>query len=1408
MANMHFEWNRFWCPRSGHTVLDEHGFLLDPETEYGLRLNPDVVNFGTLAAQPCVVLLGEPGIGKSTALEDHRSQIEAEAQRAGEHILWRNLNPYTSDAHLVQSVFEDAQITAWRAGSGILHLFLDSVDECLIRIDSLAALLAEQLRRLPAERLRLRIACRTAVWPGLLEDQLQRLWGDDAVAVYELAPLRRLDVAQAATASGIDSTAFLAEVEHREAGALASKPVTVRFLLSAYQRSGGFPSTQVELYRQGCERLCEETSASRRAAQRTGTLSPAQRLQVAARIAALSVLCRRPAIWTGATVDAPEGDLLLTEVVGGREQAGGHVIDITESVVREALDTGLFTARGPERLGFAHQTYAEFLAAWYLHVRGTDTEQMLSLVTHPGDQVGRVVPQLQETAAWGGSLTPAVYDRIVECDPQVLLSSDVATMSAEARERLVRWLLQLFDAQALTDTQWGVRTKYRKLAHPCLAAQLEPYIRDRTKNTIVRRVAIDIAEACGLQSLQTLLGDIALDPTENEHARDQAAAGLIRIGDATTIARLRPCVTGQAGDDPRDELKGFALLGLWPEQLSTADVFAALTPPKQPSLIGAYRGFLLGPLRESLAMSELPVALRWAATQPARDDPGYAFGHLIEDVLRAAWARVEDPDVLEPFSRTVAQRLAEHVRVPGLERHGGDATVSPAQRRRVCDAKLPHCLERGVDAGLLVFGETPLLRAEDLSWAVERLQVAPTAAEQALWVVVVRDLFHPNHPGHVDVLLEAIPTSTVLAQEFGPLFAPVEVASSRADALRAEYRRWQEWQQEDDTYDTPLEPPPQQRVTTMLSCIEGGDLRAWWQLNLDLTLEPTSTHYGDELESDLTALPGWQAADAGTRQRIIEAAQRYLHLAESTAHEWLGTDTFNRADAAAYRALRLLDKERPDVLTILSADRWRGWAGVIVGYPTILGGPGEEPHQELVRRAYEHAPEEVIGALMRLIDAENRRHGWLMIPRKVALCWDDRLIAALAAKARDASLAPNSMGNLLHLLLEHGSRDARAFAEELLTRPIPSDELPRRRAAVAAATLLLHAEDGGWDAAWPEFVEDAGFGQDVVAIVANNSNATYAERVSQHLTEDQIGDLYLWLMEQYPPADDPHHEGAHFVGVRESIAQFRDAILRHLQYRATPAACRTMACLVAARPDLPWLQWVAVETRGNMLRRTWVPPRPDALLRMASDRDLRLVERGEQLLDVVVASLRRLELELQGDNPGAPELWNDLGGGEFRPKDENALSDYIVRHLRRDIQRRGIVANREVQIRRGEGKGKEKTKGERTDVRIDALAPGRRPDEYDRITVTVEVKGCWNRGLNTDMRGQLCDRYLAENQCRHGLYLVGWFSCRQWDADDDRNGRTPTMTRADAQRAFDDQAATLSNGGRCIRAIVLNTALR
>jgi hypothetical protein len=114
------------------------------------------------------------------------------------------------------------------------------------------------------------------------------------------------------------------------------------------------------------------------------------------------------------------------------------------------------------------------------------------------------------------------------------------------------------------------------------------------------------------------------------------------------------------------------------------------------------------------------------------------------------------------------------------------------------------------------------------------------------------------------------------------------------------------------------------------------------------------------------------------------------------------------------------------------------------------------------------------------------------------------------------------------------------------------------------------------------------------------------------------------------------------------------------------------------------------------------------------------------------------------------------------------------------------------------------------DIQVDAVVPGSTSPPMQICSVVVEIKGCWNRGLRTAMQTQLVDRYLRDNACRHGLYVVGWFMCENWDSADSRRRNVPWPTLEQATAELDTQAQTLTNsiGAGEVRAYVLDCALR
>src|SRR5579864_2170675 len=307
-------WPRFWVSRTGQIDLSDAGFLVDPANLFSWT-SPESQPRTLVALERyrALALLGEPGMGKSTSLKEETDRLSNLNNDGANIPVHFDLRAYSSEELLYHRVFEGPELTAWKEGTSFITLHLDSLDEALLRIDSIANLLAAELPKLPTIRMSIRIACRTAMWPALtLEPTLEAIWGKEACGIFELAPLRRIDVIAASNDRGIDPDAFFVALFSANAIPFAIKPLTLNLLLNLFELDGQLPQSLAELYRKGCLTLCEERNPSRQDSRRTGDLNPDQRLQLASRLAAVTMLANRYAIWTGSeTAEFPREDVTL-----------------------------------------------------------------------------------------------------------------------------------------------------------------------------------------------------------------------------------------------------------------------------------------------------------------------------------------------------------------------------------------------------------------------------------------------------------------------------------------------------------------------------------------------------------------------------------------------------------------------------------------------------------------------------------------------------------------------------------------------------------------------------------------------------------------------------------------------------------------------------------------------------------------------------------------------------------------------------------------------------------------------------------------------------------------------------------------------------------------------------------------
>lgn len=1425
--------------------LLEGAYLPDPTEEWSKRLNPEVVPASYFEDRPCVVLLGDAAMGKTTAMmQVERAAADARIVTSGGDPVRESLGRFGSDTLLVDDVFRSSVLANLDHRDHPVHLFLDDFDECLLRIPTLPKILIHELQRWSPEairrKLRLRIICRTSVWPDGLTAKLQEFWGESGVDVFELAPLRLKDVRLAASETSVDPEAFVADVRRCGAAGFAARPLTLRMLLRRFSRGERLSTSQAEIFEDACLELCAAFDYGEFGREREARLSPRERLTVAGRIAAAAMFSGREFVdrqW--AATEEPSGDVALQELIG-QETTDGRIIQVGEVELEEVLHTGLFAGAGAksERRRWAHRAYAEFLAAGYLVRRGVSLAQVRSLVVHPDDPDGHLVPALHETAAWLAGQRADVFEDILIRDPTVLLSTDLVGIEPEFRARLVDALLSRYGAGELLEPDWAMRDRFRNLAHPGLGQQLGPWIRDASRSRLVRTVAIDIAQWCRETAVMGDLVRIALDSRDNVRVRTIAASAVAEYGDPAAKAALAPLVAGDP-NDPEDQIKGCALKATWPYHLSAAELFDVLTVSR-PNFLGSYRSFLYDNPIKDLQQEDIPIALAWVDRHLGPAELPHDIEDLVTSILRMAAKALDDPAVAEAFGPLSWRHLSSQHRVldwstySRLHGEAFRADIDDADRRAIVEVLVRSAIACQARVQDLAYAQ--LVVPADVPWLLDQVSEAEDESLHRAWARVVDSVLRIDNEDHLAAVRSVGLTDPILYAETERWQDPEELARRAAEIERL-MRDWEER----DAADAPrLDPPSAERVTRLLDAFATGDINAWWQLNLVLTLEPTSTHYGNEYEPDLTTLPGWQAADEPTRERIIDAAMTYVrqHLPEPDV--WLASNTIFRPDWAGYRALHLLWRIAPNCLHELDPDVWRRWGPVVVGFPTLKGTGDQAPQQALVRMAYADAPEEVLATLDRLLRAadESARFDAEHELRKVIECWDDRLAETLRRLLTEPQLPARVAGAILTTLLAYDDAPAKELAAGWVAGP-PQAGIARERALEAAHALIAGARELGWERVWTAIQADPDFGEHTFARLIWRDS--FADEMGGWLSVPQLASLYALLERRYPESGDPNELGIHEVTFREQIGRWRDGVLVQIARHGSTEAVEALRALAMDFPELEKIQRTLVRATEVARATTWRPPSPGEVLALAETQEFRLVHNADQLLDAVVESLARLQHRLQDEESRAVvDLWSVVGRSTIRgiakgvlanlrgqlvkgredlrsyfriedywkqfrgstgvvmiPKNELLLSDYIKRHLDADLARSRVIVNREVQNR----------KGDITDIRVQAFAQDEQGRLFDPLTVIVEVKGCWHPDLETAMINQLVDRYLQPASLRHGLYLIGWFNVEAWDPSDRRRQRAAKFEFEPLQQRMNEQADGLVQRGLVVRSVILDASL-
>lgn len=1335
LANQRLPLKRFWIPftdpERAHGIPGirlHNGVLPDPDDEYGRFSNPGLKTLSDIQQKRCFALLGQPGLGKTIAVEQWIEELRSQA-KAADAIIYLTGRTLAAPEEIRCDTIESTEWRRAREDHGEITLVLDGLDEALQRLPLLVTTLHKCLKNEPPDRTRVVLVSRVADWRDSRSEELFSLWSEtEQGGAFELCPLRWPDVRLAAQETGLTVDKFEKTVLERRVAWMAARPKLLLMLLEEFRKFHRLPDSRRELFLRAAMRMCEEHDPERHEVLERSqrAVFPADELMpIVARISAALILSGKSYVLRDADQDAKPSDLYLSEIIGGVEPVNGGTLSVDKSRILAALDTAHFVACGPARFGVDHQQMAEFMAAQYLS-RCT-SRQLQNLLMQRIDGQGYLSPQFRELSAWIAVQHPEFRTEVTLSEPRLLLEADSVELDDSTRAAAIAGVLAQLDSGETSDMYLGA-TFGAELRHTGLAKQLREYITNSSHNVVARRSAIYMARTAHCTSLKGDLWRLVTSSPQISvlHA---AVATLARMATATD----RPRFENILHHTTDEELKGLALRFLVPKYLSVSSVMKFLTPRNE-NLFGVYYNALHEYLPDSVGPTDVVRILneyenmrkRGALTGPIRP--------IVVAAVKLALRHYADVRVRNACLRFLSTEL-QAFGWEGTWESSRPKEMSAMRerqwRRTLIDGFVRQA--RGRYFSFLKFNLWPA--PEDLPWVLEKIRTSKGQMLSVWSHLAARMLFQGVPSNAVGDITRTYYAVRAFRQKLPTprRFGLEETLTRRAQAVE---RRRELWRRRAERRKL-QEARGQLSINEAIEKFRTKQL-GWWPTFVRVVKRLRREQKGDQSrEFDIAKSAAWRTLSASERRSAKKMARRFLIFGKMPPRKPGFLYTW---DEAAIHAMVLLGAEirRSSKLRRAIKRKW---------IPAIINDLyNAEPELEALScLAYRLDPKACLRWASRELRRLGKQESGFYSLRRFRSCWNgnlSRLVSRLILKSSQPSLLARSFALLEEVAPDDGTELWRQCWRRSSTRARNS------RLGILTFLSLFACPEVGWDVAMARIRKSSR--AERIRIFAKYAHLlSYDFRDwSENLTDHRLGQLYELLVDLFPPDRLRDYTRGGSVRARDHLGDIERVCVNVLVQRASSTAraeLRRLSETVADENRLA-MKWRLREAIDQRLRTKWVSDQPtaaDIIKMVRTTHALRVRDSGE-LRDAITCSLARLQSKMRiGDFPKLPEFWSEA---EVQPKPEREIARVIGAWFQEDLSGdNGIVVDREPQV------------GFSGNMDIKVEIPANREASMPRLRVVIEIKRCTHKDITRACSTQLAEGYLRRKAITEGIYLVAWF---------------------------------------------------
>lgn len=461
-----------------------------------------------------LVVLGEPGAGKSKLVREFAEKSGSQLYRASELPLFESISQTVLPERIIIDGLDE--ITAYKPGEPIVEVW--------------GKLASHQHPNFV-------LTCRAVDWQHAANTTIISGRWQQAPVVGQLLPLNDTEITRfiAAEDSTQDGAAFLKEAQKRDVADLLRNPQNLRMLLKTV-KSSGWPTTRSELFDRACAALVAEDN------EMHGSLGSSVRPTNDVLLQAAGFVCAQ-LLLSGMGSIAVDGVSTTT-----RKNITDFTSDVFDtSIIRQALATKIFRPAGHDTVEPCHRTVAEYLAARWL--TGALSNQLsltrLERLLYGNDYI--VPSALRGLHAWLATLSPSVAKTFIVRDPYGFFRyGDAAALTIEQAKHLLQTLKTLAEVDPYFRSEDWHATFGRGLARAELRDDIIGVIRNPATATsyqlshlIIESIQGDDFADSIAEDLLALVLDASATPVERHAAVEALAECKTQPNWPETVEKLR-----------------------------------------------------------------------------------------------------------------------------------------------------------------------------------------------------------------------------------------------------------------------------------------------------------------------------------------------------------------------------------------------------------------------------------------------------------------------------------------------------------------------------------------------------------------------------------------------------------------------------------------------------------------------------------------------------------------------------------------------------------------------------------------------------------------------------------------------------------------------------------------------------